>query len=164
MAVTYWFGNAGREGSALLEALLASVCLYSQQLRWEPLPFFTLPCNSAVFWGGKSICTTLCFAFAIASLCCLPNKNEVSLPGNAVTWMCWSHLNLSLSQGVFYFPSECLNPFIYFLLAFPLPFLLWPRKLSSPPQHLVSASKHVLTLTSFSLKHFSSFTVPSHQV
>lgn len=64
--------------------------------------------------------------------------------------MSWSHLNLSLSQAVFCFPSECLNPFIYFLLAVPLPFLLWPRKLSS--QHLVSASKHVLTLTSFSLR------------
>lgn len=33
MAVTYWFGNDGREGSAFLEVLLVSVCLCSQQLR-----------------------------------------------------------------------------------------------------------------------------------
>ena len=72
--------------------------------------------------------------------------------------MSWCHLKLSLSQGVFYFPSEFLLPSISFLLAVPLFFLLWPAELSSPPQHPTSTSEHVLTFILFSLRIFNSFT------
>lgn len=93
-------------------------------------------------------------------------KREWSLTSRqCVIRMSWCHPKLSLSQGVFYFPSEFLLPSISFLLAVPLSFLLWPVELSSPSQRSASTSKHVLTFVLFSLRNFSSFTdLWSHQV
>lgn len=93
-------------------------------------------------------------------------KQEQSVTSRqCVIRMSWCHLKLSLSQGVFYFPSEFLLPSIFFFLAVPLSFLLWPVELSSPPQHLASTSEHVLTFILFSLRNYNSFAdLRSHQV
>lgn len=141
-----------------VEALLISVCCNSQQLRWGHIPFSTLTCNTAVFWGGRSVFAQLHFCFCNSRFM-LFGKQEWSVSSRqCVIRMPWCPLKLSLSQGVLYFPSEFLLPSISFLLAVPLSSLLWPVDLSSPPQHPASTSKHVLTFILFSLRNFSSFT------